>query len=134
MTDDLDRLGLTGSENPYIKLIELALYHKQFSVGHAVNETGLHQKAIRRAARSLFVRPGVDEGRDQTYFNPDHNHFSVPITWELSPEAFFGYLSHKQREDSNRHAWITHVMVFASIIISATTLLVVYCGWGAAGG
>ncbi|WP_207132122.1 hypothetical protein [Halorhodospira neutriphila] len=123
-------------DHPYILLIEETL-KRDLSYDDALKLTGLEEKELNRAGETLFENPSYDELRSYTRNGKDRK---TPISWTISPNAFFGYLSHLQREDSNRHAWITHLMVGVSIFISllglgisAGTLLVIFYGWGATG-
>lgn len=130
-------------DHPYIKLIEFALEkgQTQFSMDEAMKASGLSKDELVHAHDALFSKPKRLPGKVRDPGEREREYFTGrPVTWVLSPDAFFGYLSHLQREDSNRHAWITHTMVATSItvslfglLISAVTLLVIFQGWGAAG-
>ncbi len=71
-------------EHEYVKLIAFALETPSFSVQQACEASGLSPRRFKSAMYSIFSLRGQHER-----LQSDHE----ILDWELSPEAYFNYLS-----------------------------------------
>lgn len=71
-------------EHEYVRLIAFALKEPRFSVQQACEASGLSPRRFKSAMYSIFSLRGQHE-----HLESDHE----ILDWELSPEAYFNYLS-----------------------------------------
>jgi hypothetical protein len=116
-------------DHAYIKLIEFSLEREgeNFSMQEAMEATGLQVPELERAHQTLFVLPDRlpshrDGYRRGTGEDTKREMRQEKLRWVLSPQAFFGYISHRQHQDANANALITHWMVGLSIFVSILAL------------
>lgn len=104
--------------NKFIKIIEFALKNQKFSIEAACRECGMTIPEFNSAKYSLFMLKGEHE---------ISNSSQDVLTWNLSPSAYFHYLSFIQYKHavktSNKAHWIAIFSLAISSIIGIASIV-----------
>ncbi|MGV6818412.1 MAG: hypothetical protein ACWA44_14235 [Thiotrichales bacterium] len=97
-----------------IKLIRFSLDNRSFSAAEALNQTGMGMSEFVAVANEIYC-----EGKDI-----DHSlNLNEVLSWNLTPESLFQYMSFLEYKDSLETAKRATVIAIASIVISGALAL-----------
>lgn len=112
-------MGLPEIEtNKFVKIIEFVLKNNRFSAVEACKKSGMSIPEFNGAKYSLFLL------KDEHEISSSEQ---GELTWNLSPEAYFHYLSFVQYKHavstSNRAHWLAICSLVISIIMGVASVI-----------
>ena len=104
-----------AKHHEYVRIIEYSLQNPSFSIQQACEASGLSPRRFRGAMYSIFSLRGKHE-----QLTSDHE----VVDWELSPDAYFNYLSFLEYQHSLQTAARARRTAAAAVVISIAGIVI----------
>lgn len=103
-------------KHEYIKLIEYALSHDEFSAEEACPEIGITDEQFRFVRFSIFDLSGAQDGAE---FRS-----TIKYKWHISTQAYFNYLQYIEFMHAVKSARKANIIAIIAIIISGILAII----------